>query len=209
MYREKKLKVGLSVLFGLLPRRYPRVLELDVQLQVRSVRSLSLAADVLWSQRANADRASIYLLGFYGFSLFSLFSFLSFLSLKLILPLNSCCWVCRGTVLRPHQWQWWSAALPPMSSTQVVDSQALGWSFPFVKSCSVQRTKPVAQLYCLTSAIRLIMTPSLNYIDCRNSIASGHLFSIAATNCEVDFVCLFSFCLEEVYCHAGAAMEIV
>ena len=48
MYKEKKLKVGLSVLFGLLPRRYPRVLELDVQLQVRrSVRSLSLAADVL------------------------------------------------------------------------------------------------------------------------------------------------------------------
>jgi hypothetical protein len=25
MYKEKKLKVGLSVLFGLLPRRYPRV----------------------------------------------------------------------------------------------------------------------------------------------------------------------------------------
>lgn len=117
------------------------------------------------------------------------FSFLSFLSLKLFLPLNSCCWICRGNCMRPHQWQWRSAALPPMSSTQVVDSQALGWSFPFVKSCSVQRTKPVAQLYCLTSAICLIMTPSLNYIDCRNSIVSGHLFSIAATNCEVDFVC--------------------
>lgn len=144
-------------------------------------------------------------------SLFSLFFFLFFLFWvwSLFCPSTVVAGFAEETVLRPHQWQWQSAALPPMSSTQVVDSQALGWSFPFVKSCSVQRSKPVAQLYCLTSAICLIMTPSLNYIDCRNSIVSGHLFSIAATNCEVDFVCLFSFCLEEVYCHAGAAMEIV
>lgn len=164
-------------------------MELAVQLQVRHVPA---AWAELWvCCEASVLKQSLYLpLGFYGSSLFFLFCFsslLSFLSLKLILPLNSCCWVCWGGCAAPPPVTVIECCPPPMCSAQAVDG------FSHLSNHAVCREQgdckaPLVKHWA--PYVSRLFFPKLY----RLSDSTNEPFLLCSNNWEVVFlVCLFVF----------------